>query len=697
MGNLLAWLASIQRKASPAYEFLLRLYLAKSVFTTGLMGVMSASMAAQGQAHHLLYSWVPASAMVVALSWVDLLLAASLATGLAARVAALVRLSMIVFGHPDFSSSPDLLATGLLAWVVLQSAGAWSLDRLLSHGLSSTAIPLAQQTIDELSKLTTRTRPLFILLFRLWVTYLVVGSILGASSADQLALPHWARWLAAISFSVGLFCSPIALCLAVMELGVHVMSSAPLGTMYWPITVGLLAVVGPGFLSADQLLRFLCREPELDPSLFPHVVVIGAGFGGLACVHRLRSRPVRVTLIDKRNFHLFQPLLYQVATASLSPGDIATPVRAVLRDIDNVSVLYQKVIGIDPVAKLVLTDQGSTAYDFLVIATGASHGYFGHQDWAQFAPGLKTLEDAISIRRQVLTAFERAEHTSDPKQRAALLTFVICGGGPTGVELAGALAELSHHGLAGELKNFEPSSANIVVVQSGERLLPAFHKRLSAAALSSLESLGVTVLLNTRVTSVDEFGVTIGTKRLDAGLVLWAAGVVASPAAHWLGQEPDSAGRIKVGPDLAVPDCPGVFAIGDTAFVAAWRGQPVPGLAQAAKQGGQYVAGRILQMIGSTAAPTPFMYRHRGSLATIGRKTAVAEFGRVRLDGAAAWWLWGALHVAFLVGARNRLTVMLGWLWSYFTYAVGVQLITGEIERPEPVSASSSNSAFSSP
>jgi NADH dehydrogenase/putative oxidoreductase len=660
------------------------------------MGVMSASMAAQGEAHHLLSSWIPASAMVVALSWVDLLVAASLASGLAARVAALVWLSMIIFGQLELSSRQDILAVGLLSWIVLQGAGTWSLDRLLSRGLASSAIPLARQTIDAIGRLTQKIRPLSILLLRFWVTYLVLGSIWGPDLAQQLlVVPEGIRWPAAVSFSLGLLCSPVALWFAAIELGSRVMSSGSVNTMYWPITVLLLAVLGPGGFSADRLLRFVFREQKPDASLYPHVIIIGAGFGGLACVNRLRSQRVRVTLIDKRNFHLFQPLLYQVATASLSPGDIATPVRAVLRDVGNVKVLYQNVIGIDPGAKQVLTDQGSTAYDFLVIATGATHGYFGHEDWARFAPGLKTLEDALSIRRRVLTAFERAEHTSDPEERAALLTFVVCGGGPTGVELAGALAELSRNGLAGEFKNFEPSSAKICLVQSGPRLLPAFHARLSAAALSSLEALGVSVLLNTRVTAVDESGVTIGTEKINAGLVLWAAGVVASPAARWLRQEPDSAGRIKVAADLSVPGCPGVFAIGDTASVDAWRGQPVPGLAQAAKQGGQYVATRILEILGPAVAPTPFAYRHRGSMATIGRKTAVAEFGRLRLCGSAAWWLWGALHLAFLVGGRNRLAVMLGWLWSYFTYGVGVQLITGDFDLSADVSANSLNAARS--
>ncbi|HXN10466.1 MAG TPA: NAD(P)/FAD-dependent oxidoreductase, partial [Steroidobacteraceae bacterium] len=322
-------------------------------------------------------------------------------------------------------------------------------------------------------------------------------------------------------------------------------------------------------------------------------------------------------------------------------------------------------------------------YDTLLVATGARHAYFGRDEWAALAPGLKTIEDATEIRRRILIAYEAAEREADPVRRAEWMTFVVVGGGPTGVELAGAIAELARFGMEKEFRRFDPASARIVLVQSAPRVLPTFDERLSAIAQRSLERLGVEVLLGSRVEDIDAQGVVVSARRIEARTVLWAAGVMASPAARWLGAEADSAGRVKVGPDLRVPGLPQVFAIGDTALSLGWEGKPVPGLAPAAQQAGQYVARSIAAQLSGAAAPGPFAYRHRGSLATIGRQAAVADFGWLRLWGAPAWWLWGLVHVGFLVGLRNRVATMTNWFWAYLTFGGGIRLITGE-DPPAP-------------
>jgi NADH dehydrogenase/putative oxidoreductase len=361
------------------------------------------------------------------------------------------------------------------------------------------------------------------------------------------------------------------------------------------------------------------------------------------------------------------------------------------RDSLNTRVLLGTVTGVDTQRKRVMLGAQELPYDYLVLATGAAHSYFGKDQWAPFAPGLKRIEDATEVRRKLLTAFELAEATEQAAERDALLTFVIVGGGPTGVELAGAIAELAHFGMDKEFRRFDPASARVVLVQSASRILPTFNEQLSAVAQRSLEKLGVEVLTNSRVEHIDSDGVLINGKRIASRTVLWAAGVMASPAATWLNCERDSAGRVKVDSDLTVPGLPGVFAIGDTALSAGWKGQPVPGLAPAAKQGGQYAARRICELIDQKAAHAPFQYRHRGSLATIGRKSAVADFGFIKLWGAPAWWLWGIVHVGFLVGVRNRVSTVVNWFWAYLTFRSGIRLITGVTpsERPAPAITSS--------
>ncbi|MDP3694151.1 NAD(P)/FAD-dependent oxidoreductase [Bradyrhizobium sp.] len=406
------------------------------------------------------------------------------------------------------------------------------------------------------------------------------------------------------------------------------------------------------------------------------VVIVGAGFGGLQATHRLKGAPVRITLVDRRNHHLFQPLLYQVATASLATSEIAWPIRYLLRDRPEVTTLFATVSGVDAAAKRVLLDDGDTLpYDTLLLATGARHAYFGHDEWEPFAPGLKTLEDATTLRRRILVAFERAERETDPERRAALLTFVIVGAGPTGVELAGTIAELARDTLQPDFRNIDTKDARVVLIEAGPRVLAGFPDDLSSYAQRSLESLGVEVVLGQAVTECSADGVVYGEKKLAAKTLIWAAGVRASSAAEWLRAPADRAFRLQVEPDLTVPGHPDIFAIGDTVTVNGPDGKPVPGIAPAAKQQGVYVANVInARLRGET--PGPFRYRHAGSLAQIGKHKAVIDFGRFKLRGTLAWWIWGIAHIYFLIGLRNRLSVAISWLWIHARDQRAARLIT---------------------
>ena len=409
----------------------------------------------------------------------------------------------------------------------------------------------------------------------------------------------------------------------------------------------------------------------------PRVVIVGAGFGGLTAAQALRRAASHVTLIDQRNYHLFQPLLYQVATAGLSPADIAVPIRSILRRQYNTKTLLGEVTGVDKAARLVLAGDRQVPYDFLVIATGASHAYFGHDDWAPFAPGLKSLDDATAIRRRILLAFEQAETSDDPHERRRLGNFVIIGGGPTGVELAGAIAELSKKALIKDFRNIDPRHARIILIEAGPRLLPSFPERLSARAKRSLERLGVDVRLGHPATSCDARGISIGEERIDAATTIWAAGVAASPAAVWLGANKDRAGRVIVSADFSLADHPEIFVLGDTAAAKDRAGRSLPGVAPVAKQEAHYVAKIILARITGRPAPKPFRYKNAGNLATIGRRAAVVDFGWFRMSGFPAWVLWSAAHIYFLIGFRNRVVVSLDWLFAYLTFRRGARLITG--------------------
>jgi NADH dehydrogenase len=408
----------------------------------------------------------------------------------------------------------------------------------------------------------------------------------------------------------------------------------------------------------------------------PRVVVIGAGFGGLNAAMGLSKAHVDVTVVDRRNYHLFQPLLYQVATAGLSPAQIAMPIRHILRRQKNATVLMDRVDDVDTAARLVITGSRRIPYDYLVVGAGARHAYFGNEQWEEIAPGLKTIGDATEIRARILAAFEKAEVSEDTELRSKLLTLVVVGGGPTGVELAGAIVELARKAIVADFRNIDSSTARVVLVEAGPRLLPSFPEDLSASAKRQLEKLGVEVRLDHAVTQCDENGVMLADgETIASGCVLWAAGVQASRAAKWLDVEADRAGRVIVAGDLSVPGHPEILVIGDTALVMGEGDRPVPGVAAAAKQMGKYAA-RLIRARMAGKAVAPFRYVDYGNLATIGRKAAVADFGWIKLTGFLAWLLWTFAHLWFLVGFRNRIVVFLDWAWAYMTYDRGARLIT---------------------
>ena len=408
----------------------------------------------------------------------------------------------------------------------------------------------------------------------------------------------------------------------------------------------------------------------------PRVVIVGAGFGGLSAAKALAGTAYEITLIDRHNYHLFQPLLYQVATAGLSPADIAAPIRGIIGAQRNITVTLAAVSGVDTARSEVIAEGRRIPYDFLVLATGAQHAYFGHDDWAFYAPGLKTIDDATYLRRRILLAFERAEAEPDPIERRRLLTFAIIGGGPTGVEMAGAIAELANRAIASDFHNIDPRSTRVILVEAGQRLLKTFDPSLSVLALQSLQQLGVEVRLGAVVTGCSCAAVFLGDERIETRTIMWAAGVKASPAGAWLGVDADRVGRVRVGADLSVPGHPNIFVIGDTALAMGVDGEPLPGVAPVAKQQGKYVADVLRARM--KARPTEsFRYRNNGSMATIGRKSAVAEFGGIKLSGFSAWLLWCLVHVYFLIGFRNRFSVALNWSWNYITFQRGSRLITG--------------------
>jgi NADH dehydrogenase len=435
------------------------------------------------------------------------------------------------------------------------------------------------------------------------------------------------------------------------------------------------------------------RDGKIEGKALPQVVIVGAGFGGLNAAQALAKAPARITVIDRKNFHTFQPLLYQVATAGLSPGEIAAPIRSILRSRKNIEVLMAEVTGFDLDHRTVKTSDTDLPYDYLIVAAGSGDSYFGHDDWEPYAPGLKTIEDALEIRRRVLLAFELAERQAAASETAIPLNFVVVGGGPTGVELAGTLAEIARHALAHEFRSIDPARTHILLLEGGPRVLPAYAEDLSRSAQEQLKHLGVEVRTSTMVTKIEPGAVHAGGTRLPATVILWAAGVAASPLGKKLGAPLDRAGRALVQPDLSVPGHPEVFVIGDLAAAKDEQGKMLPGVAPVAIQEGRFVAKLIREELTAAGAPSfsrplregsrsAFHYWDKGSLATIGRAAAVAEFGRIHISGFVAWLAWLFVHILFLIGFRNRLLVFIQWAWSYLTYERGARLITGSTYLP---------------
>jgi NADH dehydrogenase FAD-containing subunit/uncharacterized membrane protein YphA (DoxX/SURF4 family) len=703
--------ASLARLLGPALDVLIRLWLAAGFLATDAAQHILPAGHAAGDIHLALSASPLARLAATGFGiFVQTVCPVLLAAGLFTRFAAFALLLQVLVLQLPGQTQLAPYSAALLGWIAVLGPGALSLDGMFRPGMGAVALPGVGVAGRWLADLSRRLGPAYALLLRLWIAAGLAaialgrgkgfGDMLSAGMAAPMvmrSLPHmsvmtsglapWALLALAVLLALGLLTRAAALLLIVL---------IPTGMLHWgghfgwvtllnlPL-LGLPLLYGAGLISLDHLIAAVFRRrfppfealPAAAATGLPHVVIVGGGFGGVAAARGLRYAPCRVTLLDQHNYHLFQPLLYQVATAWLSPADIATPLREIFRAQANLRVLLGEVTGVDPALRQIALGETRLAFDFLIIATGAQHSYFGRDDWAPAAPGLKGIADALDIRRRLLLAFEAAERSRDEAERQAWLTFVIVGGGPTGVELAGAIAELARHGLTREFRTFDPASARIVLVQSTDRVLPTFPPSLSAAAARSLATLGVEVLTGRRVKAVDMGGADVGGEWIAAHTVLWAAGVAASPAAAWLGVAADAAGRVPVGPDLRVPGRSEIFVVGDTAACNAWRGKPAPGLAPAAKQGGAYAARAIRAALAGRPAPPPFRYRHYGSLATIGRQAAVADFGRIRVRAAPAWWLWGTAHLAFLVGARNRIIVLVTWFWAYLTFRRSSRLITG--------------------
>ncbi|MEM7406986.1 MAG: FAD-dependent oxidoreductase [Pseudomonadota bacterium] len=705
------WTEMAHMALAPPLDALLRWFVAAPFIASAVLKLSDWNTALLLAQNEYPVDWMDP----VAAAWtgvlVELLGGVAIAVGLGTRFACIALLALLGVIHIEYVALIQNQVIGVfLLWYLVHGPGSWSLDHLVRRGMVDSPVPLAALAVKLFQALRERGGAIAHLAVRLWLA--IVASVWAlALFGDAPLVPHArSQWLLPIlpvdgaAAAFGLFTLTLAVALA-LGLFVRVVALALIATVVITTGMGfgqhleatqlvgllaLLVLARRSWLSLDHwLFRLAHRRYPLfedlsaaDRDRLPRVVIVGAGFGGLACANALRHEYCRVTLVDRHNYHLFQPLLYQVATATLSPSDIATPIRSMVRGMHNVRVLLADVQGIDADERHIDLGSRRLEYDYLVLATGARHSYFGRDEWAPYAPGLKQIDDATAVRRKILIAFERAENTDDEAERNALLTFVVVGAGPTGVELAGAIAELARHGMEGDFEEIDPRAARVILVQSGPRVLPAFSEALSARTQRDLERLGVEVRTGSRVLEVDDAGVLVGEDRIPARSVFWAAGVASSPAAHWLEADADRAGRIKTAPDLSIPGHSEIYAVGDTAYVEAWHGQPVPGLAPAAKQAGEYAASQLAARIRGGRSDAPFVYRHLGSMATIGRKAAVADFGFMRLSGAPAWWLWGAVHVAFLANMRSRISVTMDWIWAYLTFRASTRLITGREETP---------------
>lgn len=686
---------------APIFNLGVRFWLGQLFFVASF-GLSGASTTTLGRLYGCL-AYVPIENAALSIGMKIVLGSAAifLIVGLATRFASVLLLTALAANH--FSGGADTLNLTwavLLGWFSLSGGGAISLDRLLGRGAPTSAAPLAHITSVALTWMD-EAKPTYLFVLRLILSFLAFVIVfdhveLLFAVARALRIEGQLGWLASLApplsvrialgvvstlLASGLYSRAVSFLLALVMSFVTVRSGLAAEAMAAVSLPLLFFVHGSGCLSLDRAFGFEGRVRAVDEN-WPRVVIVGAGFGGLSAAKTLVGRNVRVTIVDRHNHHLFQPLLYQVATAALSPADIATPIRELFRDQPNIHTLLDEVVDLDTDRQEVLFGDRRLAYDFLIIATGTQSTYFGNDEWEVFAPGLKTLNDAVRIRNQLLVAFERAEQAELEADRKRHLTFVVVGGGPAGVELAGAIVELARHGMTGDYRRSDPATARIVLVDRGSRPLKSMAESMSLATLRELEGLGVEMRFGEGVTSVDAHGVTLGSGvRIETNTVVWAAGVSASPAGDWLGVATDNVGRVPVGPQLSPQGFDNVFVVGDTAACQIGSGEQVPGLAPAAKQAGEFAARVVLARASGRRGPKRFRYRHMGDLATIGRSAAVVEIGGVQLSGALAWWLWGAAHVIFLTGVRNRTSVALHWLWSYLTYRRPTRLITAPLNE----------------
>ncbi|PHR60001.1 MAG: hypothetical protein COA47_08090 [Robiginitomaculum sp.] len=689
-----SWLRSLNMASKnvslvlgPILGLTARLWLAQIFLLAAALQFAAPGEAPPSNLYACFEGWLASeSPAKMSLVWLSMLFAALLAGGLATRLAAgvLAGIALASFLF-EVGQEQNLLWALMLGFIALFGAGPLSLDSLLRRGEPNNATGRFLKCIQ----------PAFLLFMRMWLVAVILVGVWGPSGiGDTLALlaprsmvfgyyEHFIHiglaGLAILFLAPGFLVRPAA-GIAAPILAITALNTGGAETMYLAVLVGFMASYGPGAWALEHWFK-LDRWPSADlknEDEVPHIVVVGAGFGGLAAVSRLAREKCRITLIDRRNHHLFQPLLYQVASAALNPSDIALPIRALFRRQKNVQVLLGDVIATDREKREVLLANQRISYDHLIVATGSRPSYHGMEQWADLAPGLKQIEDATLIRSRLLSAFEHAEDALDTAEQKNWMTFVIIGAGPTGIEMAGAMAELAHHGLTGEFRNIDPTHARIIVLDRGKRCLSSFPQSCSKRVERMLVGLGVEVRHDAALASMDTAGVTLedGT-RIAARTILWTAGVQASNAHQWLGVKPGPGGRIPVTKRLRLADDPRVFVVGDTAAIVSPDGSMVPGLAPAAKQAGLYAARVIIAKMNDKTVPAPFSYRHQGSLATIGRSSAIADFGWIRLTGAPAWWLWGMVHVGFLTGVRNKIAVAFQWIWAYLTYDRSTRLITG--------------------
>ena len=666
----------------PFVDLAIRIWLAQAFLKSGLIKLFDWNLAITLAKYEYPVEWLnPTLAAVFGLS-IEVVCSILLIAGLATRWAALALLALTLVIQFEYKYLFEhWIWVILFSGYIFRGAGSISVDQLLSRGINDSAFPGARIIMRFNNFLAEFATPLLFLAIRLLIAYSLWTHLIPM-------LNQTFNQLLAICIAAGLgtrFISAFLLVTYATQMGNSNLMLFNCGACSFAL-LALLIVEGAKALSLDQLLKTVIGnlfpifgrvDTEYLKSL-PHVVVAGAGFAGIKLVKSLRHTACRITLVDRHNYHLFQPLLYQVATAGLSPSDIALPIRSMFRQQTNACVLMNNVIDVNPQDNQIVLGNRTLDYDYLVLATGARHSYFGKDHWEPYAPGLKQIEDATDIRRRLLTAFEQAENATDKQTRQAYLTIAIVGGGPTGVELAGAIAELANWGMTGEFQNINPADTRILLIQSAPRLLPAFDEKSSIETKKSLEELGIEVRLENRVDDVTDKGVLIGDELIPARTVFWAAGVAASPVAKWLDCEADRSGRVEVNEHFNPGKRENIFVIGDAALSNSWNGKPIPGLAPAAKQAAKYVADIIQAKIENSDPPEPFVYRHMGNLATIGRKSAVAEIGKVKLKGPLAWWFWGAIHVGFLSGVRNRFSVAIQWFWAYLTFSRSTRLITGQ-------------------